>query len=206
LPQLAAELVQLNVDVLVAGGYTTVLPAVRATDSIPVVFFGSSDPVKLGIVKSLARPGGNVTGFTVAPSQEYYPKLRELLRDTVPRLRRVGILSDSTEEWPVWWPLMEDGARALGLADQLRRARVPSIANGRELPQAGGFMSYGVNFQAVFARMAEYVDRILRGAKPADLPVQHPTTFELVLNLKTANALGITIPPSMLARADEIIR
>jgi len=248
LPRLADELVRLNVDVLVAGGWAPTMPAVRATDSIPVVFFDSSDPVKMGIVRSLARPGGNVTGFTIAPSQDYYPKLLELLRDTVPTLRRVGVISDVPEGPLTWWPLMEDGARALGLqvhppvlvrgpetfeaavarltqmqadavivvsvstigtypgplADRLRRARLPSIANGREVPQAGGLMSYGVNYLAVFAQMAEYVDRILRGTKPGDLPVQNPTTFDLVVNLKTAKALGLTIPPSVRMRAEII--
>jgi putative ABC transport system substrate-binding protein len=249
LPRLAAELVRLNVDVLVAGGYPAIVPASRATTSIPVVFCCPSDPVKLGIVQSLARPGTNVTGFTYAPSWEFIPKLLELLREAVPTLRRVGVISDVPEDPPPWWSRLEEAARTLGLqvipavpvrgpdtfnaavarlaqmqvdgvivtmasttgtypgplAAELQRVRIASIGIGRELPQAGGFMSYGVNFRAIFMQMAEYVDRILRGTKPADLPVQQPTTFELVVNLKTAKALGLAIPSTVLARADQIV-
>ena len=249
LPDLASELLQLNVDVLVAISATTVMPAAKATTSVPVVFFGVSDPVKLGIVRSLAHPGGNVTGFTYTASYEYFGKQLEFLKMAVPQLRRVSVIYDLQESRPNWWPILEQAGRALNvditpplrvrgpetfqdaivqsarmrsggviitsasttyayrelLTEQLLRARLPSIAGLREFAEAGGILSYGINLRAVAMRLAEYVDRILRGATPGDLPVEQPTTFELVINLKTAKALGLTIPPSLLARADQVI-
>jgi len=249
LPQLAAELTQLNPDVIVALGANSTVPAARATRAIPVVFFGAGDPVALGIVQSIARPGGNVTGLTYSHSAEYWPKLLELFKAAVPRLQRVGLLSDIPAERPGWWPKFEQAGRALGvqtvppvrvrrrddfadaiaslrrsradgvilttagttfvdrdaLATELERARLPSLALAREVPEAGGFMSYGANFRALYVRLATYVDRILRGAKPSDLPVQFPAKFEMVVNLKTAKALGLAVPQSILLRADEVI-
>ena len=249
LPELAAELVQRNVDVLVASGATTAAPAAKASTSIPVVFFGAGDPVRLGIVRSLAQPGGNVTGLTYTPTYDYWPKQLELFKAAVPSLQRVSVIFDAPEDRPLWWPELEQGGRALGvdvvgpviarrreafgeaitklmqlrvggvmvgmasatyvhrhaLVEQLLRARLPSMGIGRDLPEAGGLMSYGMDFSAAYVRMADYVDRILRGAKPADLPVEQPSKFELVLNLKTARALGLTIPASLVARADHVI-
>jgi len=249
LPDLASELLQLNVDVLVAVSATTVVPAAKATTSVPVVFFGVSDPVKLGIVRSLAHPGGNVTRFTYTASYEYFGKQLEFLKMAVPQLRRVSVIYDLQESRPNWWPILEQAGRALNvdiapplrvqgpetfqdaiaqsarmrsggvivtsasttyayrelLTEQLLRARLPSIAGLREFAEAGGILSYGINLRAVAMRLAEYVDRILRGATPGDLPVEQPTTFELVINLKSAKALGLTIPPPLLARADQVI-
>jgi putative ABC transport system substrate-binding protein len=249
LPSLAAELVGSNVEVLVASGATTVVPAAKASTSIPVVFFGAADPVRIGVVRSLAEPGGNVTGVTYTPTYDYWPKQLELFKAAVPALRRVGVIYDAPEERPLWWRNLEDGGRKLGvdvvapviarrreafpeaiarltqlrvggvmvgmasatyvhrqpLVEQLLRARLPSMGIGRDLPDAGGLMSYGMNFAAAYVRLADYVDRILRGAKPGDLPVEQPTNFELVVNLKTARALGLTIPAALLARADHVI-
>jgi putative ABC transport system substrate-binding protein len=214
-----------------------------------VVFFGVTDPVKVGIVQSLARPGGNVTGLTLTTTYEYYAKQLELLKAVVPSLRRLGIISDIQEDRPNWQPILEQAGTTLGvdvlpptmvrrreefqnaieklvalkaggvlvtmasatyvyraeLSEKLARARVPSIGIVRELPEAGGLMSYGTDLRAIFTRLADYVDRILRGAKPADLPVEQPTKFELVVNLKTARALGLTVPKSLLVRADHVI-
>jgi putative ABC transport system substrate-binding protein len=193
LPQLAAELLKLNVDVLVGSGPTSAMAAVKASTSVPVVFLGLGDPVRLGIVRSLAHPGGNATGLTYTPSYEYWGKLLEFLKTAVPLMQRVGVISDVQEDRPLWWPQLEHAGRALAvqvnapvrvrgpetfrdaiaqltqmrvdgvivtmasttyvhrgpLAEQLLRARLPSIGLVRELPEAGGLLSYGADMRAI---------------------------------------------------------
>jgi ABC-type uncharacterized transport system substrate-binding protein len=248
LPDLAADLVRLQVDVIVAAGQAPALAAKHATAAIPIVMPASADPVGLGLVASLGRPGGNVTGLT-GLGDELAGKRMQRLKETFPRVSRAAVL---------WEPAgsaemvraSETAARALGIrlqtlragrpddlasafaeaqqdrADALfvlpsgffyaQRARLVELAAKHRLPAmydqkdfvvgSGGLMSYGANFHDLFRRAAGYVDKILKGAKPADLPVEQPTKYELVINLKTAKALGLTIPPSVLARADEIIQ
>jgi putative ABC transport system substrate-binding protein len=247
LPGLAADLVRLKVDVIVAGG-GAVEAASRATRVIPIVMpIGAGDPVKLGLVTSLARPGGNVTGLT-SLSGELPGKWMELLKETLPRLSRVAVLWDPAGD-PGQVKTSEAAARSLGvrlhvlkvdrtggfepafaearkndagalivlgspffyvhrarLVELAAKHRLPAIYAQREFVQgSGGLMSYGTDYHHQFRRAATYVDKILKGAKPGDLPIEQPTKFELVLNRKTARALGLTIPPSVLARADEII-
>jgi putative tryptophan/tyrosine transport system substrate-binding protein len=251
-PVLAAELVALKVDVIVAPGTLAALAAKQATRSIPIVFPTLGDPVADGLVTTLARPGGNVTGLANL-SPELIGKCLELLKQAVPGVSRVAIL---------WQPgafvertendvrkRAEAAGRALGmrlqfvetrgpedfdrafsdmtrsgagalivvltamfanerrrLVDLAAKVRLPAVYGSRESVDTGGLMSYGPNLADSFRRAATYVDKILRGARPGDLPVEQPTKFELVINLKTAKALGLTIPPSVLARADEIIQ
>jgi putative ABC transport system substrate-binding protein len=250
LPELAAELVRLKVALIVAaGGEPVARAAKQATQTIPIVMTNVGDPVVTGIVGSLARPGGNVTGLvTFAP--ELSGKRLELLKEAFPRLSRVAIfrnpvnrehdepmrvilvtghalgvqirtvdvrsLDDFDKAFSV---IIKEHAEALltlpdplavaqaGLiADFATKNRLPAIYHRRESVEAGGLMAYGPSYNDLFRRAALYVDKILKGAKPADLPVQQPTKFELVINLKTAKALGLTIPPSLLARADEVIQ
>ena len=252
LPALAAELVALNVDVLVAGGGTlAALAAKHATSTLPIVFTAVGDPVTSGLVTSLARPGGNVTGLSLL-FPELVGKCLEHLKQAVPGVSRVAVLlqpgavpertdTDLRKE-------AEVAARALGvrlhfvearrppdinrafsdmtraragaltvlstpmfaserrrLVDLAAKNRLPTVFSFRDYVDAGGLMSYGPNLSDLSRRAATYVDRILKGAKPADLPVEQPTKFELVINMKTAKALGLTIPPSVLGRADHII-
>ena len=244
--EIAAEFVRLKVDVIVTVG-GAVLAAKRATSLIPIVFAAAADPLGSGMVASLARPGGNVTGLSIQAT-DLAGKRIELLREVVPGLRRLAIMVD------VGYPaaVMEMGevqtaARTLDLevaALEIRRAddiasafealtgragalyipatplvntnririntlalgaRLPTMHGFRELVEAGGLMSYGPNFPDLFRHAADYVDKILRGAKPGDLPVEQPTKFELVINLVTAKALGLTMPSMVLGRADEVI-
>jgi ABC-type uncharacterized transport system substrate-binding protein len=249
LPALAAELVQLKVDLIVTFLNQETLAAKQATASIPIVMVLGVYPVEAGLVASLARPGGNVTGTTVAPLAA--AKYLEMLKQAVPKLARVAILWDPT--FPGLWDVgdrerLELEARKLGLTlvsievqrpDDIERAlariaderfgalwvvpvgpipsrmrlvidfatkhRLPTLFPARDFVDAGGLMSYGYIREDLLRRAATYVDKILRGAKPGDLPVEQPTKFELVINLKTAKALGLTIPPSVLARADQVI-
>jgi putative tryptophan/tyrosine transport system substrate-binding protein len=249
LPALAADLVGRKVDVIVVrGGLPAVLAAKNATSTILIVFTGVSDPVEAGLVASLARPGGNLTGFS--PFQfELMPKRLELLTELAPQARVIALLVNPNE--PRTEGLirdMQEAARAKGVqlpvlkaaaegeidaafasladlhADALvlgpdplfnnrrdqiaalaSRHAVPALSPWRELAAAGGLISYGASFTTISRQVGVYAGRILKGEKPADLPVQRPTRFELVVNLKTAKALGLTVPPSILARADEVI-
>ena len=246
LPQLAEALVRSKVDVIVASASQAALAAKRATTSVPIVCVGVVDPVELGLVRTLGRPGGNITGLA-SNAAEMAGKRLELLTELVPRLRRVAVLWHVTNPTslmalkeaevaaraagvrvtsvPVQGPNDFDPAfKAVSSADGLIqiddtlfmahraqlaglavRSRLPVIHGAKEFVEAGGLMSYGTNFSVLYRRAATYVDKILKGAKPADLPIEQPTKFELVINLKTAKAIGLTSPPSVLARADEII-
>ena len=244
LPQLVDELVRLKVYVIVASGSSAAIAAKKGTTSVPIVFASVSYPVETGLVASLGRPGGNITGMAFN-SADLAGKRLELLREIVPALRRVGVLSHPghpTDQ--VQLEGTEVAARALGLQLELvpvlspnnfdsafkavhstdgllyldgpfftthrvrlaaltAMTRLPAIYGYREMVEAGGLMSYGPHIADFHRRAATHVDKILKGAKPADLPVEQPTKFELVINLKTAKALGLTIPPTLLARADE---
>src|SRR5437867_8146605 len=250
-PDLAAELVRLKVDLIVASAGTQAATAAKnATGTIPIVMIAVRDPVGTGLIASLARPGGNVTGVSGYAGLEIVAKQLELLKETVPKIRRVAILSNPTNAYHqlaireanvaarslgVQLQLLEargpnefDGAFAAmakervgallvvsdamlnshrtRLADLAARSRLPAAYGVREEVEAGGLMSYVPSILDSYRQAAPSVDRILRGAKPADLPVEQPMKFELVLNLKTAEALGLTIPPLILFQADEVIR
>jgi putative ABC transport system substrate-binding protein len=251
LPDLAAELVQLKVDIIVAEATQGVAAAKNATKTIPIVMIsGSADPVGLGFIASLARPGGNVTGLSYSVGPEIVGKGLELLKEIVPKVRRVAILSNpASPVQPLFIREVNGAARKLGvqlqllevrgpdefegafaamakervgallvvadavlifhrsrLVDLAARSRLPAAYSTRASVEAGGLMSYGPSVRDLFRRSATFVDKILKGAKPGDLPVEQPTTFELVINLKTARALGLTIPPSLLRQADEVIQ
>jgi ABC-type uncharacterized transport system substrate-binding protein len=249
LPGLAEELVRLKVDVIVTHGAVATRAARRATAAIPIVFASSGEAVATGLVASLARPGGNVTGLTII-APELAGKRLELLREAIPRFTRLAVLWNSAN--PVVVPEFKEteaAARTLGMQIQslevtdqgglagafsamtgerpdalivlsdamflsqnaqivglAAKSRLPAMYAESEFIVAGGLMSYGSNLVVQYRRAATYVDKVLRGARPADLPVEQPTKFELVINLKTAKALGLTIPPSLLARADELIQ
>ena len=245
--EIAAELVGLKVDVIVTWASAPVLAAKQATMLIPIVFAAQMDPVGAGVVASLARPGGNVTGLSIQQTDTASKRL-ELLREVVRNLGRLAIMGNAGAPGAVLeMREVQATARTLGLevttrvirqaediapaiealksrADALYvatdplvftnririntlalGARLPTIYGSREYVDAGALMSYGPNFSDLFRRAADYVDKILRGAKPGDIPVEQPTKFDLVINLKTAKALGLTIPPTMLTRADEVI-
>ena len=249
LPGLAAELVRLNVDVIVTGGSTSTDAAKRVTTTIPIVMTQVNDPVGSGVVASLARPGGNLTGLaTLVP--EISGKRLEILKEIIPRLSRVVILGDATAPGNAQsLTETEVAARALkihvqyvdvvapkhidkalreaakeradavlvlaapvlishrkNITDLTAKHRLPAIYPQREYVEDGGLMSYGVSIVDLYRRAATYVDKILKGRKPADLPVQQPTKFEFVINLKTAKQIGLTIPPTVLVRADRVIK
>ena len=250
LPDFAAELVRRNVDVIVAPAGSAALAAKNATSSIPIVMIFPSDPVEIGLVASLRRPGGNITGTTFTPGPEIFGRQLQILKETIPRAARVAILSNPADpSFALQVREVEAAARTLRmrlqhveakgpeefdsafaamvreradallvngtstfLAHRVRLAelavknRLPTMYSFRESVEAGGLMAYAVNMAAFVERAAVYVDKILKGAKPADLPVEQPTKFELTINLKTAKALGLTIPQSLLARADEVIQ
>ena len=250
LPDLAAELVRLKVDLIVAPAASAALAAQKATSSIPVVMIFPIDPVKSGLVKSLRRPGGNVTGTTSALGNEITGKQLQLLTDAVPGTSRVAMLwNSSVQESAVQVREAEAAAQSMGIqlqavpargpedldsalaamargraqallvsndstflvhgariAELALKGRLPTMCSFREYVDAGSLMAYAVNMADFIGRAAGYVDRILKGANPADLPVEQPTKFELVINLKTAKALGITLSPAFLQRADDVIQ
>jgi putative ABC transport system substrate-binding protein len=249
LPDLAAELVRLKVDVIVTTSTPTAMAAKSATTTIPIVIFGATDPVGTGVVASLARPGGNITGVTVM-NEELAGKRLELLKETTPKVSRVAVLWMSANPGSALvFKQTQAAARELGLqlqsldvqsvadlegsfksatrsgahaldvlrtpliATQLTRIadfavknRLPSIHDRRDFVEAGGLMSYGANIADTSRRAAVYVDKILKGTKPEDLPVERQMKFELVINLKTAKQIGVTIPQSVLFRADKVIK
>ena len=249
-PELAAELVRLKVDVIVvAGGDPATQAAMNATKTIPIVMVGGgADPVEAGVVESLARPGGNVTGLTNL-TRVLSGKRLELLKEAVPKVSRVAVLYNPTAPSAIELKGVQSAGRALRLSIQpwevraaddfekvfavqsnerpdglyviggalmrsnekqivglALKSRLPSVYNDREAVEAGGLMSYSADLADRYRRVAYFVDRILKGAKPADLPVEQPTKFELVINLKTAKQIGLTIPPDVLARATKLIK
>jgi putative ABC transport system substrate-binding protein len=249
LPQLAEELVHLNVDVIVASSTPAALAARHATTTIPIVIGRVADPIGSGLVASLARPGGNITGWTHL-GRELRAKYVDLVREAIPGSARIGVLWNPAN--PIHGPSLKDieaaaktlkvQAHAVGVQSPEKlesafstltrkhaealvvfpdgmflaqgerivalaaRSRLPAIYGMTELTRAGGLMGYGVNLPDMYRHGASFVDRILKGAKPADLPIEQPTKFELVVNLKTAKALGLTIPQSILVRADDVIQ
>ncbi len=249
LPDLAADLVRLKVDIIVASVATDALVAKNATRAIPIVMASAGDPVAMGLVESLARPGGNITGLSqIAP--ELAGKRLELLKEIVPKLSRVAVLwNPQGTTSPLAWKESQLPARELGvqlhslearssndfdkafedatraranalaimpdplfagnlkrIADLAAKSRLPSIFHLREFVDSGGLVTYGVDRSDMFRRAATYVDKILKGRKPADLPVEQPIKFEFVINLKAAKQIGLTIPPNVLARADKVIK
>jgi ABC-type uncharacterized transport system substrate-binding protein len=244
--EIAAEFVRLKVDVIVTAGSATAETR-QATSTIPIVFAVAADPLGAGLVASLARPGGNVTGLSLQ-SNDLAAKRLEILRGVIPGLRRLAVLANvGYAAAALEMRDVQATARALGIevdALEIRQAediapafaalgpesqalyvcidslvnanirrinaaaakrRLPTILSAREYAEADGLISYGPSYLNLFRRAADYVDKILRGAKPGDLPVEQPTKFELVLNLKTAKAIGIELPPNLLATADEVI-
>ncbi|MGB8398777.1 ABC transporter substrate-binding protein [Bradyrhizobium sp.] len=244
LPEKAAELVGLKVDIIVASLTPAIQAAKQATGDIPVVMAPAGEPVGTGLVASLARPGGNVTGMSAATA-ELAGKSLELVREVMPSARRVAVLANEAD--PLAKPFLEQieqGARTLGLEvdtimvrpetpfeavfdeigsrkaealivqgslqqrelfDLAIRHRLPSFSSNRQVANTGGLMTYAANSAEVQRGAVGYVDKILKGARPADLPVMQPTKFELIINLITAKALGFIVPPALIARADEVI-
>ncbi len=249
LPSLVAELINAKVDIIVTGGSEAALAAKRATSSIPIVTATGSDPVEMGLVSSLARPGGNITGVA-SMARELSGKRLELLKQLIPRVSRVALLWDANNQASALAVRdTEAPAKSLGIVVQSARVRgpkefaaafsamkrdraaavilvssaafmgdrrqiadlavthrLPMVVGAREYAEAGALMSYGTDYPELFRLAAAYVDKILKGAKPADLPIEQPTKFELVVNLKTAKALGLTMPQSLLLRADDVIQ
>ncbi len=251
LPALAADMVRLGVDVIVSGNSQSTIAAMKATTTIPIVMTSSANPVSVGLIASLARPGGNVTGFSVDGGNEgeIQGKRLGLLKETLPNLTRVGVLwNPDGAPNPARLESMRDVTQPLGLKlvavearglDTLEQAfvtmvreqmqafilvadtvlfnyrqqigvmairnRLPATSSLKEFVEAGLLLSYGPDFQALYRGAAGFIDKIFKGANPADLPVERPTKFELVVNLKTARALGVDVPSTLLARADEVI-
>jgi ABC-type uncharacterized transport system substrate-binding protein len=248
LPDLAAELVRLKPDVIVTGGNPSIAALKQATTTVPIVMAWTIDPIGAGLITSLARPGGNITGSALSTGPEFVAKQLQILNEIVPKLSRVAILRQ-TGRAGAETAALESAARKLGLtilfadvrtpsdiegafaamtrnragaflilgggltsvsrqqiADLAVRHRLPGIHLFREYAEAGLLLAYGPNAVAQFPGTAIYIDKILKGATPGDLPVEQPTKFELVMNLKTAKALGLTIPQSVLVLADEVIR
>ena len=247
-PELTNELIRLKVDLILTRGTPASLAAKRASRTIPVVMASVGDPVGTGLVASLGRPGGNVTGLSNF-NVEIYAKRVELLRDLLPRMTRIaGLFNMGNAVIPIQWKQVERAAQSVGIQPQLldvrrpedlprafetaaaaradalivalegltlanlrpiaelaAKHRLPSLYGTREYADLGGLITYGPSDLHLYYRSAAFVDRILKGAKPAELAIEQPTKFELVLNLKTAKALGLTIPPSLLLRADEVI-
>jgi len=248
LPEMALEIIRQKVDVIVAYGTPGTQAAKRATSTIPIVMVGTGDPLKTGLVRTLAHPGGNVTGNTIMAIQITTKRL-QLLKEAVPRLSRVALLwNPGNAANAVQFEEMKSATRTLGvtlvslearspgeletalaamgqtrahglmvtadamltlhltrIVDAARGSGLPTMYQLKENVDAGALMSYGPSLPELFRRAAVYVDRILKGAKPADLPVEQPSKFELAINLKTAKALGLSIPPSLLQRADQVI-
>ena len=250
LPGLAADLVALNVEVIVTDGGPALFAARRATTTIPIVIgAAATDLVRQGVVPSLARPGGNITGFVISTGVEIYGKRLELLREAIPALTRVAVVLNPRNQVSLLTrPSIEAAAQALSIqldvveasdAEQLERAltakgrgrvdgllttadaylwslrdrvvaisarhRLPAVYPEVEFVEAGGLMAYGPNVPDNFRRAAGYVDKVLKGVKPGDLPIEQPAKFDFAINLKAAKALGLTIPPSLLLRADQVI-
>jgi putative ABC transport system substrate-binding protein len=248
LPDLAAEIVHLKVDVIVVATVETIRAAKQATATIPIVMVGSGDPVGLGLIASLARPGGNLTGLSFI-SIELAGKRLELFKEAFPKISRVAVLRRSGPSHEQQVKETEVVAQPLGIQiqsvhvqspddfenafltvikgragallilrspvfrthltrimDFAEKRKLPTMCDDRLFVEAGGLMSYGANTLDFYKRAAVYVDKILKGAKPAELPVEQPTKFEFVVNLKTAKQIGVTIPPNVLARADKVIR
>ena len=246
LPDIAAELVHRNVNVLVASGTPAVLPARNATNLIPIVIVAAVDPIRVGLVTSLSRPGGNVTGLT-AVFADLTGKRLELLKEMLPRLTRVALVSrPDNPGHDQYVQQTQVAARTLGvefevlslsdpdqfeaafrtmrrvsaliqiddamftshrqqLVEFANRYRIPGSYGLREFVDIGGFMALGPSYPDLYRRAGSYIDKLVKGAKPADLPVEQANKFEMVINLKTAKALGLTVPPTLLARADEVI-
>jgi len=249
LPEHAAELVRLKVDVIFSPGTAETEAAQNATTTIPIVMATVGDPIGRGIIASLARPGGNVTGLSYSVGWEIFSKQLQLLKEVVPKVSRIAVLGNPDN--PHYGPALREAqvaGRSLGvqlqvleargpnefdrafaamikqragallvladpvsllhrtpLAQLAAKSRLPAIYGFREYVDAGGLLSYGPNLSDLFGRAATYVDKILKGARPADLPVEQPNKFELVINLKTAKALGLSFPPSLLLRADQVV-
>jgi putative ABC transport system substrate-binding protein len=250
LPALAADLVARRVDLIVAPAASAAMAAKKATGSIPIVMIFPTDPIELGLIASLSRPGGNVTGTTYAPDSGILGKQLELLKEAVPSANRVAILWNRAD--PGYTSQMSDALEAVARARRIRlqrvegsgpddfdaafaaatreradaligtgsstfivhrvklaelavRHRLPTMYGYREMVEAGALMAYGVHMADFIGRAALYVDKILKGAKPADLPVEQPTKFELTVNLRTAKAIGVTLPQALLLRADSVI-
>ena len=248
--QFAGELVELGVDIIVSSGLAGSLAAKAATSTTPIIFVGIGDAVVAGVVPSLARPGGNVTGVTNIPDHAFLATHLELLREAVPGITRMALLLYALDPFNARRiPPVETAARTLGvhlhlvevdapnafeaafsamtrqsvdgllvsftpflgahrghIAELAAKSRLPAIDSNRSFAEQGGLLSYGVMQADLWRRVASYVDRILKGVKPADLPVELPTRYELVINLKTAQVLGLTIPLALLFRADEVLR
>ena len=249
LPEIAAELVQLKVDAIYTGATPAILALKRLTNSIPIVIVSTTDPIRSGIVASLAQPGGNITGVSLMAS-DLWPKRLELLKEITPKLSRVaifwnksnagmGIEAKATFEAakPLGVTLQDRGVKSpdeidgvlaeinkdrpdgfLALLDVSLRTyqqqifdfllqhRLPAIFERKELVEAGGLISYGPSYEDVYRRAAVHMDKVLKGIKPSDIPVEQPTKFEMVINLRTAKQIGLTIPPNVLVRANKVIR